>query len=288
MKLAQIALVIVLSAATAFTVGKYAAPTVQQTQAKETAFERVMRTGTLRCAYLVMPPQFARDPNTKEMSGLSYDVVMEASKRLKLNVDWVEEVNFMTIVEGYKTGRYDSFCFSGYRWTPWARDMEYTIPLFYSTTDAYVRADDHRFDADLMAINDPSIKVVVSDDGEASTFIRADVFPKSSSYSLPVNVDHSLMLESVATRKADVALFNPLEGMPYLVANPGKLRRVEGHAPIRAYAHTLSFAKGEQNLLSMFNVVLDEMITDGTINKIIDKYETIPNSFIRVKSPVQD
>jgi len=290
MKLAQIALTVLLAGATALAVTQFApsasvegaAPTLSAK--KETAFERVVRTNTLRCGYLVMPPQFTRDPNTGAFSGVSYDVVTEATKRLQLKVEWVEEVNFLTFMEGFKTGRYDSICFSGYRWTPWAVKLEYSQPLFYTTTDAYVRADDHRFDNNLMLINDPSIKVVVSDDGEASTFIRADVFPQSSTYSLPVNVDHSMMLESVATKKADVALFNPMEGMPYLTANPGKLRRVEGHPPIRLYSHALSFAKGEHDLTSMFNVVLEEMHTDGTINKILDKYEAIPNSFVRVKS----
>ncbi|MFA6279253.1 MAG: transporter substrate-binding domain-containing protein [Bdellovibrionales bacterium] len=284
MKFTPLLLTVLLSASVAFGVVKVAAPTTTST-VKETAFERVIRTNTLRCAYLVMPPQFSRDPNTGAFSGVSYDIVMEAAKRLSLKVDWVEEVNFMTVPEGFKTNRYDSFCFSGYRWTPWSRVMEYTSPLFYSTTSVYVRADDHRFDANLKAINNPSVKIVISDGGEASAFIREADFPLSSSVSLPANIDHSLMLETVATKKADVALFNPLEAMPYLVSNPDKLRRVES-PPIRAYAHALSFAKGEHDLTSMFDVVLNEMSDDGTINKVLDKYELIPHSFVRIKSPV--
>jgi ABC-type amino acid transport substrate-binding protein len=291
MKLSHLAFVVILAAATALGVVKLAPPSAQNAATtapttKESAFQRVIRTNTLRCSYLVMPPQFTRDPNTGAFSGVSYDVVMEAAKRLSLNVDWVEEVNFMTVAEGLKTGRYDSFCLASYRWAPSSRVMEYTTPIYASTTDAYVRADDHRFDADLKAINDPSVTIAIIDGGEASAFIREADFPKSSAYSLSEGAGPSLLLESVATKKADVSLSNPLMAMPYLISNPGKLRRVEGHAPIRSYSHALSFAKGEHDLTSMFNVVLDGMRDDGTIDKILDQYEKIPHSFVRIKSPV--
>lgn len=286
MKLTQIVLVIAMAAVTSLGVMKLAGPQgAMQTAAKETAFERVMRTNTLRCAYLVLPPQFVRDPNTGAFSGVSYDVVTEAAKRLKLKVDWVEEVNFMNATEGFKSNRYDSLCLTAYRWVPWTRTVDFSVPLFYSTTDAYVRADDHRFDSSVQAINSPGAKIATID-GEASTFIREQDFPESANYSMPAGTDPALVLETIATKKADIALANPLTVMPYLKANPGQVRRVSGLAPIRTYSHSLVFEKGEQDLTAMFDVVLEEMIADGTINKIIDKYEVIPNSFVRVKSPV--
>lgn len=281
MKLAQIALTVLLSAAVAFGVAKYVAPSAQGEAKKETAFDRVMRTGTLRCGYLVLQPQMSRNPNTGALSGVSYDLVNEIAKRLELKVVWSEEVTFMTVAEGLKTGRYDALCFTAYRWVPSARAMEYTQPLFESTTAAYVRADDMRFDADTKALNNSGVTITTID-SEASTFIRAADYPESATYSLPANTDFSLALEAVATRKADVALANPLVAMPYLKANPDKLRRVAS-PPIRSYSHAFAFAKGEHDLTSMFNVVLDEMHNDGTINKILDRYEAIPDSFVRVK-----
>ncbi|HAX91516.1 MAG TPA: hypothetical protein DCY07_04820 [Rhodospirillaceae bacterium] len=286
MKIGHLALVIALSAVTAFGVTKYtpqAATTVAPT--KESAFERMMKTNTLRCAYLLMPPQLSRDPNSGQFSGVAYDITTEIAKRLDLKVEWTEEVTFMTVAEGMKAGRYDAFCLTAYRWAPGTRAMEYTTPLFYSTTSAYVRTDDHRFDTDLSLINDPSVTMATID-GEASTFIRAADYPKSTAYSMPVSTDPALLLETIATKKADVALSNPLMVMPYLVANPNVLRRVETPAPLRIYSHALSFAKGEHDLLSMFNIVIEEMIVDGTMDRILDPYEKIPNSFVRLKSPI--
>ncbi|MGE4351181.1 MAG: transporter substrate-binding domain-containing protein [Bdellovibrionales bacterium] len=255
----------------------------QATQpSKESAFNRVVRTKILRCSYLVASPQFTREPNSGKLGGISYDSMTEAAKRLGLTVEWTEETSFMTFAEGLKTGRYDAFCFTAYRWSPWAKIVEYSRPLYYSTTDVYVRADDHRFDGKLEAINAPNVTVSTVD-SSGSQFLRGECFPKTKNYSMASDTNLSLVFEAVATNKADVTISNPLVAMPYLVANPGKVRRLEDVPSLRAYGHAVSFAKGEQDLRAMFDIAFDEMITDGTMDKILDRYEAIPNSFIRAR-----
>lgn len=280
MKLSYVALTVLLSAFTAFGVMKFAAPTATA-EKKETAFKRVMRTGTLNCGYIVMPPQLIRDPNTGTFSGVAFDIMTEAAKRLNLSLKWKEEVSFQTVAEGLKTGRYDSFCFTSYRWSPAARVMEYTQPLYFSTTNIYTHIDDTRFDSDTQNINTAETKIATID-GEASTFIQKTDYPKASVISLPQSTDFSLLLETVATRKADLTFSNPLMVMPYLAANPNKVKRIDGTKPLRTYAHAFAFQKGEHNLTSMFNLVLQNMLDDGTVDTILDTHEVIPNSFVRV------
>ncbi len=288
MKLGTTFLTIVLSVGLSLAAVSFlkTTPGGESAPAKETAFERVMRTNTLRCGYVVLPPELAKEPNTGKLSGVSYDVVEEASKRLNLKVDWAEETSFTTMREGLANGRFDALCFSLYRQIPSARAMEYSVPLFYSTTSAYVRKDDHRFDGDLKAANDPSVTFAMID-GESSQFIHELDFPKARAVSLPQNTELVMMLESVKSGKADVAVASALVVMPYLLANADFVRRIEGRKPVRVYAHALAFAKGEHDLVSMFNIALDEMHNDGTIGKILDKYEIIPGSFVRVKSTLE-
>ncbi len=283
LKFSHMVLVVVLSALTAFAVGKYMGPAEpSQTKPQETAFERIMRTGTIKCGYVVIPPQLARDPNTGEISGIGADLTHEIAKRLNLKVEWTEEVSFATMTEGFKAGRYDVYCQPGYRWVPATRSMEYSVPVFYTTTNAYVRADDTRFDADLKAINDPAIKVSIID-GEAAQRLREEDFPLSGISSMPQNTDISFLFEAVASKKADVVFANPLMIMPYLLSNPNVLRRVTGHPSIRVHSHAFGFGKGEHDLVSMFNVTLEEMNNSGATAKILNKYEDIPDSFVRVK-----
>ncbi len=264
-----------------------ALPQVLQAAEKESAFDRVMRTNTLRCGYVVIPPQFTLDPKTGQFSGITYDIITEVAKRLHLKVEWTEQVTFATMAEGIQTGRYDAFCLTTYRWAPMARVFDYTDPIFYSTVDAYVRANDNRFDKDLKVINDGKITIATID-GEGAETIRTEDFPSAKVYSMPQDTDMSMLLEAVTTKKADVTFANPLMAMPYLLARPGAVKRVEGHNPIRAYAHALAFGKGEQKLMSTFNIVLDEMRNSGVIDQILDKYEQIPHSLVRVKSPVRN
>lgn len=261
----------------AFSVSAYAAE-------KETAFDRVTKTNTLRCSYVVLPPELMRDPNSGQISGISYDIVMEAAKRLGLKVEWTEEVTFATMTEGFKTGRYDAFCFTAYRWLPSTRAMEYTNPIFYSTTNAYTRANDKRFDNNPASINDPKITVATID-GEASTSIKDEEFPKAKTFSMPQNSDMAQLFEAVTSGKADVTVANPLMVMPYLIGKPNALHRVEVRRPIRIYGHALAFGKGEHNLLTMFNTALDELITSGFVDQVLDKYEKVPNSFVRIPPP---
>jgi len=150
-----------------------------------------------------------------------------------------------------------------------------------------VRGDDKRFDNNLSAINNSKISIATID-GEGGEVIRNEDFPYAKIYSMPQDTPLSMLLESVGDKKADVTFANPLMAMPYLLAKPGSIKRVTSQNPIRAYAHALAFGKGEQEMISTFNVVLDEMLNSGVIDQILDRYEKIPHSFVRVKSPVRN
>ncbi|MCB1556441.1 MAG: hypothetical protein KDJ15_03915, partial [Alphaproteobacteria bacterium] len=42
--------------------------------AMDSGYDRVMRTGTIRCGYIAFPPYLMQDLNTGEFSGLAYDL----------------------------------------------------------------------------------------------------------------------------------------------------------------------------------------------------------------------
>lgn len=76
----------------------------------ESAYERVMRTQTIRCGYVVYPPAVIQDPNTGALSGIIYDVMQEAGNLLGLEIEWAEEVGWANTVETIRTGRTDAIC----------------------------------------------------------------------------------------------------------------------------------------------------------------------------------
>ncbi|HOO50986.1 MAG TPA: hypothetical protein PLK94_06835, partial [Alphaproteobacteria bacterium] len=77
-----------------------ALPVVAAENAKETAYERVIRTGTLRCGYLTYPPLLMKDLKTGEMSGVAHDIMTEIGKRLSLDIEWTEEVGTDVMLQG--------------------------------------------------------------------------------------------------------------------------------------------------------------------------------------------
>ncbi|MCB9988074.1 MAG: transporter substrate-binding domain-containing protein [Rhodospirillales bacterium] len=251
---------------------------------KESTYERVMRTGTIRCGYILLPPEMIKDVNTGEFSGLSYDIMTEIGRRLDLKIDWAEEVNFQTLAEGLKTGRYDAVCFSLYRYTQQAKFVNYTTPLFFSETGVFVRADDTRFDDYTAKINDPATKISVID-GEMSQFIAAEEFPEAQTLSMPQLTDLSQMLVNVETKKADVAFINLLVADHYLKNNPGKLKNLAAYDPIRVFSHGFVYPKGEYDLGKMLDVAIEEMHDHGFIDKVLNKYDPEGRTYLRLQRP---
>jgi ABC-type amino acid transport substrate-binding protein len=150
----------------------------------------------------------------------------------------------------------------------------------------YVRADDHRFDNGVAAINDPAIKIAVIDGGMADKIATSD-FPKAVKFSIPELSDYSALLMNVVTGKADVSISASHEAHGFLQANPGTLREVKTDFPIRVLPNTIFFAKGEFELASMINSALDEIYYKGQLEKIIAQYEPFPGAFYRVAAPYQ-
>ena len=86
------------------------ANSLPQTAAKESVYDRVMRTGTIRCGYNTEPPFVVIDPNTRKVSGAGVDIVEEMGKLLGLKVEWAEQVGWDMMAAGLQNGRYDLAC----------------------------------------------------------------------------------------------------------------------------------------------------------------------------------
>ncbi|MCB1556181.1 MAG: transporter substrate-binding domain-containing protein [Alphaproteobacteria bacterium] len=251
----------------------------------ESVYDRVMRTGTIRCAYILgLAPEMMKDPNTGVLSGISYDIAEELGRRLHLDIEWTEEVTFPTMATGLQTGRYDAVCISLYRDTRRAPITDFTIPLFYNAQGTYVRADDNRFDGNLSAMNDPAVTIVTID-GEMSQYIAEEDLPRAQTLSLPQTTDLAFMMENVALHKADVAFVNTGIAAGYMKANPGKIKEVNAENPIRLFSHGFMFGKGQYDFARMLDLALEEMRDQGFIRKTMEKYDPEGRAYMLVAKP---
>jgi ABC-type amino acid transport substrate-binding protein len=157
MSFVKFILTVLLAALVGAGVAYMAHPGGHEAAKPETAYERVMRTGVLRCAYGLWEPSVMRDPNTGQLSGFIYDFMQEVGKALNLKVEYNLEVPWDTIAVALKSGKADAHC-AGVWATPLrGRGLAFSEPLFFSPTVAFARIDDNRFDYHLELANTPDV-----------------------------------------------------------------------------------------------------------------------------------
>ncbi|MCB9988548.1 MAG: transporter substrate-binding domain-containing protein [Rhodospirillales bacterium] len=258
-----------------------------QTQAAdETAYDRVMRTGKMRCGYAMWPPHvLVKDPNSGEIKGMIPDILEQAANNMDMEIEWTEEVGWGSFIESLRSNRIDAFCMVSWPTATRGRYVDYTPPLFYSVNNIYVRADDHRFDDDLSKINDPSVRVSVMD-GEMSAVIHRDHFPEAQAVSIPQLAEPTQLLLNVKTGKADVAFMEPGMVKEFLKHNPGALRKV-GDKPFQVFPNSIAVLIGEVKLKAMLSTAITELINHGVVQGIVDKYEPDREIFMPVAKPYQ-
>lgn len=238
----------------------------------EPVYERIIKNQTVRCGYAVWPPFFVKDPNSGEMSGIGYDFFETMAKSLGLKVEWTEEVGYGNYIEGLNTNRYDAFCTTVWPDAGRMAQTTLTVPTYYSTLYAYVRADDTRFDSDVSLINNPDVKIAAIE-GDVTYSISQLEFPKAALYALSQMEDGGAMLMAVKTGKADVALLDEGIAEDFLATNLGSIRKVENAPPVQAFGEHISIPKGEYQLKNMFDTAITTMINSGTAERILKKYK---------------
>jgi polar amino acid transport system substrate-binding protein len=243
-------------------------PVIRKT---ESAYERVMRTGILRCAYGVWEPCVMRDPNTGQISGIVYDIMQEVGKSLNLKIEYSLEVPWDSIGIALQTGKVDAHCAGVFATPARGRIMAFSNPLFYSKALAFARADDKRFDFNLDRINRADITVALSDDDITTEIYRND-FPQAKKYELAQFCPFEELFLAVATKKADVTFNGPTRLQTFERTYPGKIKIIPTAMPLRIYANAVAVDIKEAELLQMLNTAINQMIENGKVDKLVAKY----------------
>ena len=251
---------------------------------KETVYDRVMRTGTIRCGYNTEPPFVVVDPNTHKVSGAGVDIIEEMGRLLGLKVDWTEQVGWDLISAGLQTDRYDLVCNGKWVLAPQARGGQFTPPIYFSTVQAYGRVDDTRFDGNLGHLNDPAF-TVTSMDGEVNYYIARDLFPSAKRVEFPSMTDNGQLFEAVLTKKADITFAASFLGSDYMSRNPGKIKQVSVR-PVALFDTAFMYKAGESAFGGVLDAAIRQMQAAGTIKAILDRYKVSEDQAVRVTLPI--
>ncbi len=231
--------------------------------------DKVIKSGELRIGYIVYPPLLMKDSTSGKLSGISYDIVEQAAKKLGLKTNWVEEVGWGSAIEGLKDNRYDILGTEMWPNTARAREAVFSKAPMNSVVYPYVRPGDQRF-TDLSKINSSQNTISVLD-GEMASFIAAQDYPQAKTNTLPQLASYSDVLLNVTTNKADLVFVEPSVADGFLKSHPGSIEQLS-KLPLRTLGNGFALARGQDSMVGMWNIAMDEMIREGAIASILAKY----------------
>ncbi|MGE4350711.1 MAG: substrate-binding periplasmic protein [Bdellovibrionales bacterium] len=255
-------------------------PTASQETAKESVYDRVMRTGTIRCGYTPYSVGFIKDPNNGAMSGIYFDIVQEIAKNLQLKVEYVEEVGWDQQIAGLESDRYDMMCSPTSLNAGRTRTADFSIPLYYSPVKLWVRRGDPLVNSSFDAFNRNTIKISVLDGEQTATFAR-NYFPNAQAVSLPQASSFSDLMMQVTTHKADVTMAEPLSVYEFEETNPDTLEEVKTERPLVIVPNVILLKRDQFAFKELIDNSLRELFNTGYIDRSITKYEKYPHSYIR-------
>ncbi len=248
-------------------------------------YQRVIKSGTIRCGYGMFPPYCMKDPNTGKLSGIFVEILNEAGKNLGLKIDWSEEVGWANIIQGIETNRYDLIPTGIWPNASRGKHASFSIPLFYNRLDAYVRTKDDRFNNNLKTIDSKSI-IIATIDGYINQDIAKRRFPQTRILSHPDMCDGAQVFLDIVNKKADITFDDPSLAALFLKNNPGTIKKITSK-PIAVEANTMMFKIGEPAFKSMLDTALTELINNGYVDSVLNKYEPSPGVYLRLAPPYQ-
>lgn len=280
MKFAQIILTLLLAiAASAATVHFMGAGSAANTVA-EGAYDRILRTGTLRCGYFVWPPLTTKDPATGQLGGLTTEFSEKVAAALELKIEWVQELSFGTYIQDISSGRFDAECAQGWPTPARAKYTYYSLPFAYVPQVAVVRTGETRFDADRNTMAAASVRIATID-GESSQKTYRGKFSTATEVSLPQTAAPTDLILNVVTGKADATFIDKLTAVQYAQANPDTIKIVEYDPPIHLIELNFTLTQDDK-LRQAIDVATRQFLYDGTVEALLRKYEPAPGTFVRV------
>lgn len=242
-------------------------------------------TRILRAAYIDYPPSMIVDPNTKAKTGIMPEVIAEAAKAMGVQVSYVEETTFGSMVDTLDNGRADIVVSGIWPSSTRALRADFSRVVYYSPIYAYVRTDDVRFDNKLASVNDRSVRIATID-GELSSIVAQSDYPHAAAVSLPQQADVSQLLLQLTSRKADVTFVEPAIADGFLAKNPGSVRRIGGAAPVRLFPNCFLFRKGDTGLRDAIDIAIIELTNSRRLPAIIAPHDPDGSHFIVPSPPV--
>jgi ABC-type amino acid transport substrate-binding protein len=168
--------------------------------------------------------------------------------------------------------------------------VTFTQPLFFAGIYPVVRADDKRF-TDKMTLTDlnkPEF-TISAQEGNATYDLVRDTFPNAKLFGIAPEADTTIYYQTVGSKKADVTVADSNGVGQYNKNNPETALRLLPTDPVKLQPFPMAVLTGQADLVNFLNLAIDEMHYNGTIDRILRKWEAEPGkTYLRVAKPYKE
>jgi ABC-type amino acid transport substrate-binding protein len=247
----------------------------------ETAYERVIRTGELRCAYGMGRPWLYHDQDG-QLTGLLHQLTEEMGRRLSVKIIWDGgDVGWEGVALALQSGKADMACSTLWQSAARGRVLSFTRPLWFNQVRLYTRVKETRFDeGSYERLNAKDVRFVASDGGESAKIV-AQHFPRAAVVSLPNSTPVEEFFLNVTTNKADVVAADVGVMRNFIAANPGMIKEIPTPQPLEVYPSAYALAIDQPMLRDMIDSAVAELIHTGYVARLLaDEIRDNPGSFL--------
>jgi ABC-type amino acid transport substrate-binding protein len=242
---------------------------------EETTYERVMRTGVIRCAYISWKPYSLKDANQPDAppQGSSVDIMTALADRLGLKIEWTEEIGWGTIGEGFATNRYDAVCTQMWPDAAKLRNFLLGTPMFYSAVRLYA-TQKAMSQLALDRLNEPTVRIAVID-GALSEQVARQAYPLATLVRLPPTTSSGEFYLTLTTGKADVTLADADEIAAQREAGLTGLTMLPDAPALRVLPHVFAFPSNDLRFAAMMNQGLNILQAEGFFTATKQRYRLV-------------
>ena len=261
-------------------------PYRDDTTPTNTAFERIMQTGVIRCGYIAWDPMLKVDPTTKQVSGIAHDVFEAAAGYLGLKVEWTKELTWGEFPLALQNNRIDAFCMGSPTSAERARATLQTDPFLFTQFVVAVLSDDARLINNPQNLNKPET-TFGQVDGTASVKMMRQAFPSATQVGYPESIPLSQLLLDVGAGKIDATFMAKTMVAIYNQSHPGRLVGLDAPGVGRFLPNVMFVSPHEPRLRDMLNVALNDVLDTGLVGQAVARHQIVPDAYRLPDAPYQ-
>ena len=236
----------------------------QSGQTEQNALEKVQSAGKLVIATSPDFPPFEMLGENGEVIGIEIELMQKIAAKLNVALE-ITQMDFDSVLTGVQANKFDCAASGISVDEDRKKNMDFTDPYCLAAQAIVVKAD-----SDVQTIADLTGKKVAVQSGTT-----ADKFCQNNQYQVSAFTANNDAQAALLAGKVDAWVIDDLTAAEmvkaYNAEHPDALVVLSEAMTTEPYA--FAFAKGSDALVSKINEALHELLNDGTVKALFEKYE---------------